>query len=68
MGGRDRLREKLFLNSDIDSRHLYFPPEYRGAESIDEMQGRARRGAAARKLACSSAVGVCCEPLTEVPG
>ena len=46
MGGRDRLRERLFLNSDIDSRHLYFGPEYRGVESIDDMQARARRGAA----------------------
>ena len=46
MGGRDRLRETFFLHSDIDSRHLYFPPEFRGGETIDEMQERARQGAA----------------------
>ncbi len=46
MGGRDRTRETFFLHSDIDYRHLYFPPDFRGGETIDEMLDRARRGAA----------------------
>jgi len=48
MGGRDRLRETFFLNSDIDCRRLFFPPEFRGLETVDEMLERARQGA--RKL------------------
>jgi len=45
MGGRDRLRETFFLNSDIEFRHLYFPPGFDGTETVDEMLARARRGA-----------------------
>jgi len=43
MGGRDRLRETFFLNSDIEFRHLYFPPGFDGTETVDEMLARARR-------------------------
>lgn len=45
MGGRSRLRDAFFLHSDIDTRHLYFPPDFQGDETIDEMQERARHGA-----------------------
>jgi 3,5-dihydroxyphenylacetyl-CoA synthase len=46
MGGRDRTRDTFFLHSDIDFRHLYFEPGFKGQETMDEMLGRARRGAA----------------------
>ncbi|MDW8354361.1 MAG: 3-oxoacyl-[acyl-carrier-protein] synthase III C-terminal domain-containing protein [Bryobacterales bacterium] len=45
MAGRDRQREAFFLNSDIRYRHLYFEPGFRGGETLDEMNERARRGA-----------------------
>lgn len=45
MAGRSRLRETFFLNSDIDSRYLFFPPDFRGLETVDEMLDRARQGA-----------------------
>jgi 3,5-dihydroxyphenylacetyl-CoA synthase len=46
MGGRDRIRETFFLNSDIDYRHLYFEPGFNAQETMDQMQDRARKGAA----------------------
>lgn len=46
MAGYDRTRGVFFLNSDIRHRHLYFEPGFRGTETIDEMNARARRGAA----------------------
>lgn len=46
MAGRNRAREIFFLHSDIDFRHLFFEPDFTGQETIDEMLGRARRGAA----------------------
>jgi len=46
MAGYDRTRGAFFLNSDIEYRHLYFEPGFRGGETIDEMNARARRGAA----------------------
>ncbi len=45
MAGRDRQREAFFLNSDIRYRHLYFEPGFRGGETLEEMNERARRGA-----------------------
>jgi predicted naringenin-chalcone synthase len=46
MAGPNRMREAFFLHSDIDCRHLYFPPDFRGEETTDQMLDRARRGAA----------------------
>lgn len=46
MAGYDRVRGAFFLNSDIQYRHLYFEPGFRGDETIDEMNARGRRGAA----------------------
>jgi 3,5-dihydroxyphenylacetyl-CoA synthase len=46
MAGHDRARSLFFLNSDIQYRHLYFEPGFEGKESVDEMNARARRGAA----------------------
>ncbi len=46
MAGRDRRREIFFLHSGIDYRHLYFEPGFTGQETMDEMLGRARKGAA----------------------
>ena len=45
MAGHDRARALFFLNSGIEHRHLYFEPGFRGDETIDEMNLRARRGA-----------------------
>jgi hypothetical protein len=45
IAGPDRTREPFFLRSDIDCRDLYFPPDFRGEETTDQMQDRARRGA-----------------------
>ena len=46
MAGRNRVREIFFLHSGIDYRSLYFEPDFTGQETIDEMLGRARKGAA----------------------
>jgi polyketide synthase Type III len=45
MAGRDRAREIFFLHSGIDYRHLYFEPGFTAQETMDEMLGRARKGA-----------------------
>jgi len=45
LAGHDRTRGAFFLNSDIHYRHLYIEPGFTGNESVDEMNGRARRGA-----------------------
>jgi predicted naringenin-chalcone synthase len=46
MAGYDHKRGAFFLNSDIQFRHLYFEPGFGGNETIDQMNARARRGAA----------------------
>jgi alkylresorcinol/alkylpyrone synthase len=45
-GYRDERRRGFFQASDIAGRHLYIDPErFRPDESVDELQGRFRRGA-----------------------
>ena len=46
MAGYDPARSAFFLNSDIRFRHLYLQPGFTANETIDEMNARARKGAA----------------------